>query len=147
MIIPKGQALIAFIVSVAVMLGGTHLAVIQLAQAQTVPCVVADKAEPANLGITVNYIPNVGAFPAETFVEIQRRLNGGAWAQIPPTEKIPGGTRSWIDNSIVQGAVDNKYEYRARVLNDDGPSGWSPIGCKTIKRELRVPPTPTLVVS
>jgi hypothetical protein len=145
MIIPKGQALIAFIVSVAVMLGGTHLAVIQLAQAQTVPCVVADKAEPANLAISVNYIPNPAAFPPETAVEVQRRLNGSAWANLP---NLPANTRSFVDNSIVQGTIDNKYEYRVRVLNDDGPSpSFSPIGCKTIKRELRVPPIPTLVVS
>jgi hypothetical protein len=147
MTIPKGQALIAFLLSAVLILGGAQLALppsIQLAQAQTSQCVVVDKAEPAQLGITVSYIPNPGAFPTENAVEIQRRVNAGAWTNMP---NLPANTRSFVDSSVTQGNVENKYEYRVRVVNDDGQSGWSEIGCKTIKRQLRPPPTPTLVVS
>ncbi len=147
MIIPKGEAFIALFLSALVILGTAQLVMppgVQFAYAQTTACAVADVAEPANLAITVNYLPNAAAFPAEKGLEVQRQLNGGAWSSLP---NLPPNSRSFVDSSIVQGNVDNTYSYRVRVLNVDGTSGWSEIGCKTIKRILRVPPTPVLVVS
>ena len=133
--------------SAVIILGGTQLLMppgLQLAEAQTSGCAVVDKAEPANLAITVSYIPNAAAFPAETGLELQRQLNGGAWGNLP---NLPANTRSFVDSSIVQGNVDNTYNYRVRVINGDGASGWSELGCKRITRLLRVPPVPLLVVS
>jgi hypothetical protein len=147
MFIPKGQAVIAFVLSAVVILGGAQLmmpAGLQLAEAQTTACVAANPDEVPNLAITVTYLPNAAAFPAEQAVEVQRRLNSGPWTNLP---NLPANARAWVDNSVVQGTVIHQYDYRERVVNADGASPWSDIGCFSYPRILRPPPIPILVIS
>jgi hypothetical protein len=147
MFIPKGQAIIAILLSAVVILGGAQLIMppsFEFAEAQTTPCVAANPDEVPNLEITVAYTPNAAAFPAEQAVEVQRRLNTGPWTNLP---NLPANTRSLVDNSVVQGNVIHQYDYRERVINADGPSPWSDIGCFSYPRILRPPPIPILVIS
>jgi hypothetical protein len=147
MIIPKGQAVIAFFLSAVLILGGAQLMMpsgMQLAEAQTAQCIQASADEVPQLALTVLYTPNAAAFPPEQAVELQRRLNDGPWTNLP---NLPANTRSFVDNSVVQGTTVHKYEYQARVINTDGQSGWSNLGCFSYPRQLRPPPTPTLVIS
>ena len=145
--IPKGQAFLMLFLSAVIILGGTQLLMppgLQLAEAQTTVCVQANPDEVPNLAITVSYNPNAAAFPAEQAVEVQRRLNVGPWTNLP---NLPANTRVFVDNSVVQGNVIHQYDYRERIINADGPSPWSDIGCFSYPRILRLPPIPILVIS
>ncbi len=109
------------------------------AQAATA-CKVASAAEPVTLVFTVTY-PAGYAGPAESGVLVQRDVNGGGFLDFAT---LPANTRKFVDNSPVQGKIDNKYTYRAAVLNADGQSQFGPELCKTITRLKVVPPPPLM---
>lgn len=145
MVIPKWEAAIALILSAALILGAAQIITPPtVVYAQATTCAESSTVDPAKLAITVAYQPNAAAFPPEQAVEVQRNLNNGPWTNLP---NLPANTRSFVDNSVVQGTVDHTYNYRVRVINADGPSSWSAVGCKTIRRQKMPPPTPELVVS
>ncbi len=54
-----------------------------------------------------------------TAVVVQRRINGGSWAQVA---RVSGNAYTWTDTGTKAG---NKYEYRVAGIGGSGQSGWS----------------------
>lgn len=54
-----------------------------------------------------------------TAVVVQRRINGGSWAQVA---RVSGNAYTWTDTGTKAG---NKYDYRVAGVGGSGQSGWS----------------------